>query len=150
MALITAFGQEIVAAQQTRGRPHHSNDNRFVGQKNSSLVRAYLGYAQLHTYQQLEMLNHLYADMWLNYNFFLPVLRQVSRIAVKGEDGIVRIQRRQDGAKKPLDRLLMAKPPIGKETKAKLLALRQATNLAALNRKIHSQLNLLLDSAKTD
>jgi len=150
MALITAFGQEMVDAQQTRGRPHHSNDNRFVEQKNSSLVRAYFGYAQLNTYQQLEMLNHLYADMWLYYNFFQPVLRQVARTAVKGEDHIVRIHRRQDCAKTPLDRLIEAKPPISKEIRTRLLALREETNLAALNRKIHGQLDALLDSAKAD
>jgi hypothetical protein len=33
----------------SRGRPHHKNDQRFVEQKNDTLVRAYLGYERLDT-----------------------------------------------------------------------------------------------------
>ncbi len=42
-ALIAALGNEHLNLTQTRGRPGYHNDNRFVEQKNNSLVRAYLG-----------------------------------------------------------------------------------------------------------
>ena len=58
-ALIAAFGQDLAGVVQSRGRPGCHNDNRFVEQKNSSLVRAYLGDTPFHTYAQLRALNAL-------------------------------------------------------------------------------------------
>nr|MBN1228734.1 hypothetical protein [Anaerolineae bacterium] len=37
----------------------HKNDNRFVEQKNSSLIRAYLGHDRLDTVEQTTLLNRL-------------------------------------------------------------------------------------------
>jgi len=145
--LIAAFGRELVGVAQTRGRPGYHNDNRFIEQKNSSLVRAYLGDLPLHTYQQMRALGALYEDMWLYYNFFQPVLRQRERIAVTGTDGIVRIRRKQDRACTPFERLLTAKPPISKETRIQLQALVQRTNPLALKRRIHAKLNELTELA---
>ena len=143
LPLIAAFGQELVDATQTRGRPGYHNDNRFVEQKNSSLVRAYVGYVHLDTYQQLRALNALYEKMWLYYNFFQPVLRQIERTAATGSDGIIRIRRKQDRARTPLGRLIEAEPPISRETRERLLDLRRQTNPLALKRSIHAQLRAL-------
>ena len=42
------FWAEVVSgATLSRSRPYQKNDNRNVEQKNSSLVRAYLGFARL-------------------------------------------------------------------------------------------------------
>lgn len=51
-------------------------------QKNSSLVRAYLGDLYLHTSQHLALLKPIYEDMRLYYNLHQPVLRQTERAAV--------------------------------------------------------------------
>ncbi len=139
-ALIACFGQELVDTLQTRGRPGHHNDNRFVEQKNGSLVRAYLGPLPLHTHPQRHALNKLYAHMWLYYNFFQPVLRQIERTAVTGSDGITRIRRKQDRARTPLERALEGKPPISREQRERLQALYAETNPLALKRRIHAQI----------
>ncbi|MEA3442154.1 MAG: hypothetical protein U9R04_01490, partial [Chloroflexota bacterium] len=41
--LIRYFGEKITGLRLSRSRPYHKNDNRFVEQKNSTLVRAYVG-----------------------------------------------------------------------------------------------------------
>ena len=141
--LIACFGRELVNCTPTRGRPRHHNDNRFVEQKNSSLVRAYFGTLPLHTAAQRRALDQLYADMWLFYNFFQPVLRQIERKPVSGPDGIVRIRRKQDRARTPLDRLVTAQPPISRQTRERLLQLHAETNPLALKRRIHAQIEQL-------
>jgi hypothetical protein len=143
-ALNAAFGQELVGIAQTRGRPGYHNDNRFVEQKNSSLVRAYLGNLPLHTSAELLALNTLYQDMWLYYNFFQPVLRQTERTAVTGPDGLVRIRRKQDRAQTPFQRLCEAQPPLSREKRERLHRLYETTNPMALKRRIHAQIEDLI------
>jgi len=147
--LISVFGQELVDVSQTRGRPGHSNDNRMVEQKNSSLVRAYFEYMYLHTLEQLHAMNELYQHMRLYYNLFQPVLRQTERSAVSGPDGIIRIRRKQDRAKAPFQRLIEATPPISRQTREQLLALRGTINPLQLKRSIHRRLEALRQLAKT-
>jgi transposase InsO family protein len=55
------------AIHLSRSRPYQKNDSRFVEQKNSTLVRAYLGYQRLDTIAHTRALNHLYDKMWLYY-----------------------------------------------------------------------------------
>jgi len=142
-ALIAVFGEQLVGVHQTRGRPGFHNDNRFVEQKNSSLVRAYLGNMPLRTQAELRALTALYEDMWLYYNLFQPVLRQTERKAVTGPDGIVRIRRKQDRARTPFQRLCEATPPISRETREHLQMLYEQTNPMALKRSIHAQIDEL-------
>jgi len=139
-ALISHLGDEMVHVRVTRGRPGWKNDNRFVEQKNSSLIRSYLGHLPLHTAEHCQHLDALYQDMWLYYNFFQPVLRQTSRTASTGADGLCRIVRQQDVAATPLQRLLNAKPPLARRKAEELLTLRDETNPRALWRRIHQQL----------
>jgi transposase InsO family protein len=142
-ALIAALGPDRLCLTQTRGRPGYHNDNRFVEQKNSSLVRAYLGSTPLHTREQLKCLQALYHDMWIYYNLFQPVLRQDGRTAATGSDGIVRIRRSQDVARTPFDRLLEAEPPISRAKRERLQALMDRTCLMALKRRIDEQVMAL-------
>jgi len=44
--LVRIWGEEITGLRLSRSRPYHKNDNRFVEQKNDTLVRAYLGQAR--------------------------------------------------------------------------------------------------------
>ena len=89
-AFISQFGSQAVHTRLSRGRPGCKNDNRFVEQKNSSLVRAYVGRLSLNTPEQRDRLNQLYADLWCYYNLFQPVVRQTSRRVAKGSDGLCR------------------------------------------------------------
>jgi len=51
------FWQETLGPFQiSRSRPYKKNDNRFVEQKNFTLVRAYLGYDRLDTVEQTQAL----------------------------------------------------------------------------------------------
>ena len=143
LPFISHFGQELVHARLTRGRPGYKNDNRFVEQKNSSLIRAYLGRLYLYTATHRALLDQLYEDMWCYYNLFQPVVRQTSRRAESVPSGLVRIVRTQDTAATPLQRLLQAKPPLARETAEHLLTLHCNTDPLALKRRIHRHLGEL-------
>ena len=144
------FGPQAFDAQLTRGRIGFKNDNRFVEQKNSSLIRAYLGNLYLYTPAHRALLDQLYADMGLYYNLFQPVVRQTSRHAEMGANGVVRIVRSQDRAATPLERLLRAKPPLPRTSREQLVALHHATDPLELKRRIHRQLTELTRLAQHD
>ena len=136
------FGKKLKGAKLTRSRPWQKNDNRFVEQKNYSLVRAYLGHMYLRTSAQADMLNDLYNQMWLYYNFFQPVLRQCERKVVPTKSGIYRIRRKQDVARTPLERLL-EKENLDPGAVQGLLDLYQRTNPRALRGTIYRKLHAL-------
>jgi len=143
LPFISHFGQEVVHARLTRGRPGYKNDNRFVEQKNSSLIRAYVDHLPLYTATHRALLDHLYEDMGCYYNLFQPVVRQTSRHAESTSSGLVRIVRTQDCAATPLQRLLQAKPPLARETAERLQTLHHNTDPLALKRRIHRQVGEL-------
>lgn len=99
--LLRFFGEEMTGLTLSRSRPYHKNDNRFVEQKNATLVRAYLGTMRLDTPEQVAALDALYAQSWVFYNLFQPVLHLVEKTI---EDG--RLRRRWDIAQTPFERLL--------------------------------------------
>jgi hypothetical protein len=149
-ALVSHFPEVMGSARFTRGLPGYKNHNRFVEQKNGSLVRAYLHDLYLFTSEHVDMLNALYADMRIYYNCFQPVLRQVARHALVYPDGICRIIRRQDTAKTPLERLLVASPPLPRETAQELRHLYTQTNPRTLKHRIHDRLNRLYQISQRD
>ena len=59
--LVRFFGETITGLQLSRSRPYQKNDNRFVEQQNSTLVRAYLQTAWLDPAAQAAVLNTLYS-----------------------------------------------------------------------------------------
>ena len=113
-------------------------------------MRAYLQHLYLHTPEQLALLNTLYEEMWLYYNFFQPVLRQTARVVHTDAQGVCRIRRTQDQAKTPLKRLLQARPPISTQTAKALRALYDQTNPRQLNLQIHEHLAHLYRLAEQD
>lgn len=149
-AFIGQFGPRALNTRLTRGRVGSKNDNRFVEQKNSSLIRAYLGNLYLYTATHRTLLDRLYEDMGLYYNLFQPVVRQTSRHAETGANGLIRILRTQDRAATPFERLLCAKPPLARETAARLQTLHHDTDLLELKRRIHRQLDDLVQLAHQD
>jgi hypothetical protein len=136
--LVRIWGEEITGLQLSRSRPYQKNDNRFVEQKNDTLVRAYLGQARLDTAEQCAALNALYDQMWVYYNLFQPVLHLVE----KTHDG-VRTRRTWDDAKTPLARLV-ATNTLEPATRERLDQLYATTNPRALRRTIQDGLHWLL------
>jgi hypothetical protein len=143
--LLRFFGEKVKGARLSRSRPYHKNDNRFVEQKNSSLVRRYLGMARLDTVAQTLALNELYELMWVYYNLFQPVLHLCEKEFVPAaEDRPARIIRRHDEARTPFARLCTAKT-LTPEQQAPLEVLRDQTNPRRLRQDIWARVDHLLD-----
>ena len=140
--LLKFWGERVHQAEISRSRPWHKNDNRFVEQKNDSLVRAYLGKERLDTVGQTRALNALYDKMWVYYNLFQPVMRLCSKEYQTLEDGSLRLRRQFDDARTPYDRLA-ATQSLSPERKEALLALRSKTNPRQLRREIYADLDAL-------
>ncbi|HFD38729.1 MAG TPA: transposase [Anaerolineae bacterium] len=122
--------------QISRSRPYQKNDNRFVEQKNSTLVRAYLGYDRLDTVAQTLALNKFYDAMWLYYNFFQPVMRLREKVWAGEKGQVARTKRRYDTARTPFDRLCQT-TVLSPEVQERLTELRKQTNPRQLRRHIY-------------
>ena len=120
--LIRYFGETMTGLHLSRSRPYRKNDNRFVEQKNATLVRAYLGYERLETPGQCTALNALYDQLWVYYNLFQPVLHLVGKKVVDGK-----LRRQWDQAQTPYQRLL-ASSILSSEQQARLVTLYAETN----------------------
>jgi hypothetical protein len=129
--LIRYFGEEITGLRLSRSRPYRKNDNRFVEQKNSTLVRAYVGYDRLDNGAQCAALNALYDQLWVYYNLFQPVMHIVSKEVVDGK-----LRRKHDRAKTPYQRLLTSKV-LSPEQEARLATLYARTNPRQLRDEIY-------------
>jgi transposase InsO family protein len=99
--LLRFWKEKYTGVFLSRGRPYHSQDNRFVEQRNGGLIRALLGNERLDTAQQTLQLNRLYELLWRYFNFFQPVMRQTSKTH---EDG--RTRRKHDDVRTPFQRVL--------------------------------------------
>jgi hypothetical protein len=137
------FSMELKTTLLSRSRPFHKNDNRFVEQKNSSLVRAYVGDQRLDTTMQILILNDLYEKMWVYYNLFQPVLRLAEKIVVPVDGGASKIRRRYDVARTPFDRLC-ATGILTTERQNDLNRLRDQTNPRRLKQEVYAILDRLL------
>lgn len=134
--------KKVKDMELSRSRGYHKNDNPFVEQKNSSLVRAYLGFDRLDTVVQTNLLNQLYDRMWIYYNLFQPVMRIEEKVILPLGDGRSRVQRRYDLASTPFDRLCKTgklDPAIRKQ----LEQLRADTNPRKLREEIWQMLQQL-------
>jgi hypothetical protein len=136
--------EEAQVDQITRSRPWQKNDNRFVEQKNDSLVRAILGYHRLDTVEQTAVLNALYDLMWIYYNFFQPVMRLKDKTRIPSPDKQVRYRRRFDQAQTPFDRLCQTQT-LDPELAAHLHALRKQINPLHLRQRINQLLSHLFE-----
>ena len=88
----------------TRSRPYHKNDQAHVEQKNWSVVRRLIGYDRFETEAENNLLQSIYADLRLYFNFFQPVLKLVSKEQVDKK-----IIKRYDTAATPYQRVLASK-----------------------------------------
>ena len=140
--LVRFFRDAVQGVDLSRSRPYRKNDNRNVEQKNSTLVRAYLGYDRLDTVQQTRVLNLLYDKMWLYYNFFQPVMHLTQKTVIPVEGRSARIKRRYDQAQTAFDRLC-ASNAISNQDRRRLQALRDQTNPRHLRQEIYDLLDYL-------
>jgi len=135
--LVRFWGEAITGLTLSRSRPYQKNDNRFVEQKNDTLVRQYFGTIRLATPEQVQAMSVLYDKMWLYYNFFQPVLHLQEKV-FQGE----KVLRRWDQACTPYQRLV-ATGTLGNEQMARLQALYEQTNPMALRKEIYRLLAAL-------
>lgn len=139
--------QEVGAVTLTRGRPHHKNDQRFVEQKNSTLIRQFFGDERLDTVAHTVLLNVLYEKMGLFYNFFQPVMRLAEKRVVDQQNGNQRQQRRHDQACTAYERLCQT-GMLPVEKRPVLDTLREQTNPRQLRQEIHQMLDTILNLPK--
>jgi hypothetical protein len=138
--LLRLWKDVVKGVQISRSRPFHKNDNRFVEQKNATLVRAYLGDRRLDTVHQTRLLNQLYDKMWLYYNFFQPVLRLTEKTVLSAPGQTYRVRRRYAPAQTPFQRLC-ATDALSETRRQRLHDLRDQTN----PRRLRSEIYQLLD-----
>lgn len=134
--LIFRFCQEE-GIRMSRSRPLKKNDNCWVEQRNWTHIRKLVGYRRYDTQEELICLNNLYQS-WARYkNFFLPSMKLMTKERIGGK-----IKRTYDSPKTPYQRVLELGALNAKE-KARLAALYQSLNPAALKRSIENQQTLL-------
>ena len=132
--LVRFFGTEVTGLTLSRSRPYQKNDNRFVEQKNDSLVRAYLGHQRLDTPAQCDALNALYGEMGVYYNLFQPVLHLIEKEVIAGK-----LKRTWDEAQTPYQRLA-ATDTLTPTVAQGLAALHTGTNPRRLRQQMYDAL----------
>jgi hypothetical protein len=140
--LLEYFGARVPGVRISRSRPWQKNDNRFIEQKNSSLVRAMLGDIRLDTRAQCDLLNRIYDTCWVYYNLFQPVLRQQTKRYTQTPEEGLRVHRTHDVACSPYGRVLRS-GVLSAQGEEDLAAIYEITNPLALRREIRAQLDEL-------
>jgi hypothetical protein len=140
--MLRFWGKIVQGVTLSRSRPWHKNDNPRVEQKNSSLVRAYLGYDRIDAVAQVLAANKLYADLWLYNNLFQPVMHLVGKEVIREDGKTVRVKRRYDDARTPFDRLCKT-DAILPEHCQQLEALRDSINPRRMRQRIYDTIETI-------
>lgn len=128
----------------TRGRPHRSNDNAYVEQKNYTIVRRAAGYFRYDTPRELELLNRLWAAQTQLMNLFAPQHKLVSKTRVGAK-----VAKRYDTATTPAQRLLRDHPDVLCDAdRTSIVSALDTVNPAQLRRTIGDLQNRLVHLAK--
>lgn len=140
--ILRFWKQAIPGVRISRSRPYHKNDNRYVEQKNDTLVRACLGYERLDSVAHTLALNHLYDKMWRYYNLLQPVMHLIDKIYPDPNDEATRVRRCFDQARTPFDRLC-ATQVLSEQRRRELETLRWQTNPRQLRQEIYDEIGRL-------
>lgn len=141
--LLRFWKDKVQGVRLSRSRPYQKNDNRIVEQKNSSLIRRYLGYDRLDTVAQVLALNEVYVQMGLYYNLFQPVMHLLEKTWCPADDGHTgRVKRSYDDASTPFDRLCRTPAIIPKDSQT-LSSLRQQINPRVLRQQFYNAINVI-------
>lgn len=138
--MLRFWGGIVRGVTISRSRPFHKNDNPRVEQKNSTLVRAYLGYDRLDSVAQVIATNELYDEMWLYYNLFQPVMILTEKEVIREAGKPARVKRRYGEARTPFDRLCKT-DAILPEHRELLEALRDSINPRRLRQEIYDDID---------
>lgn len=98
----------------TRARESYSNDQPYIEQQNYSVVRNFVGYKRLDTWDKLKLLNQLYLKLSDYQNFFQSVMRLKEKV----RNG-AHVTRKYGKAKTAYHRVLES-PDISDEVKQQL------------------------------
>ena len=137
------LGDIVQGVRLSRSRPWIKNDNRFVEQKNYTLVRAYLGDDRLASREQRDLWNGVLELLRIYNNCFQPVLRMVEKSVLRDDSGRVRIRRKHDEARTPFERLCET-GALDPTERQRLEKLRDQTNPRHLRLQIYRWLDQLL------
>ena len=141
--LLSFLSEHYPQLDRSRSHPRTPNDNRYVEQKNSTLVRAFLGDIRLDTVRQTRYLNRIYDLMHQYHNFIQPVMHQIHKEWVPNVERNSGYTRRwHDDAAPPVVRLC-ASQILPDDLCRDLLAQRHNINPLALRRNIYSHLQHL-------
>lgn len=132
--LVRFWKESVVGVHLSRSRPYQKNDNRFVEQKNDTLVRQYFGDLRFDRCEEIEAMNALYEQMWVYYNLFQPVMHLIEKTVVDDK-----VRRKWDQAQTPFERL-KATGKLSAERQQQLQTLYEQTNPWQLREEIYQQL----------
>jgi hypothetical protein len=139
--LVRFFKERVSGIHLSRSRPYQKNDNRYVEQKNDTLVRQYFGALRLDTAEHIVAGNALYDKMRIYYNLFQPVMHLCEK-TMEGDQ----VRRKWDEAQTPYQRLLST-GVLSPEQQAYWQALYEQTNPLVLREEIYASLAALWDAA---
>jgi len=139
--LVRFFKERVSGIHLSRSRPYQKNDNRYVEQKNDTLVRQYFGALRLDTAEHIVAGNALYDKMRIYYNLFQPVMHLCEK-TMEGDQ----VRRTWDEAQTPYQRLLST-GVLSPEQQAYWQALYEQTNPLVLREEIYAGLAVLWDAA---
>jgi len=137
--MLRFWGETVQGVKLSRSRPFHKNDNPRVEQKNSTLVRAYLGDDRIDSVAQVLAANELYDKMWVYYNLFQPVMHLIEKEVILEDGKPARVKRRYDQARTPFDRLC-ATDVILPAHREQLEALRDRINPRRLRQEVYDDI----------
>lgn len=128
--IIRYFTEREVPVAVTRSRSYKKNDQAHVEQKNSSVVRRYLGYERLDFIELIPLVNHYYKDILCPLlNHFFPSHKLKDKQQVQGKR-----RRIYDDPMTPYARLI-ASPYISKQQKETLRMQHQKLNPITLSQQ---------------
>lgn len=131
----------------SRGRPYRKNDQAWVEQRNGLAVRRLVGYDRFSSRAAFTLLQHLYALLRLQLNFFRPVRKLFSKHRVGSK-----VVKRYDAPQTPYQRALAAGvlAPTQRRTLAQQLQTLDPITLARDIERTLDTLWKLADTRRTD
>jgi hypothetical protein len=123
----------------TRSRPHKSNDNCYIEQRNLVVVRKYTGYERYDCLEAVDAMNELYSVVRLYINFFQPTYKLIGKekrvSAADGKQYSKPYKRIYDKVRTPYQRVL-DHPDIDQSIKDKLTLQYETLNPKVLRDRI--------------
>lgn len=114
----------------TRSRPYHKNDNAHVEQKNGHVIRRFMGYNRLDTWELVDPVNEMYIHLETYLNHFIPTRKCLKKVRIGSK-----YKRTYDKAKTPYERVL-AHPTMTMDVKNILQQEHEKLNPLILKEKI--------------